>query len=65
MPRCRSESLGGPETPPEKVLLCLGEPLHLGIALLRLGQATVLVLFLLRLILEFATLLFGLSMEDN
>ena len=42
----------------------LGEPLHLGVTLLRLGQARVLVLFFLRLILEFVTLLFGLPMED-
>ena len=69
--RCRSARLGvelrlgGPETPSEKFMLLLGEPLCLGIALLRLGQATVPVLFFLRLILKSVTLLFGLSMEDN
>ena len=57
--------LGKPETPPEKFLLCLGEPLRLGVALLHLSQATIPVVFFLRLILEFVTLLFGLSMEDN
>ena len=51
--------LSGPETPPEKFLL------RLGVALLRLDQATILVLFFLRLILDSVTLLFGLSMEDN
>ena len=45
--------------------LRLGEPLRLGIALLHLGQATVSILFFLRLILEYVTLLFGLSMEYN
>ena len=57
MPRRRSLHLSGPE----KFLLRLGiEPLRLGIAPLRLGvvvgQATVPVLFFLRLILESVTL---------
>ena len=66
MPRRRSLRLGGPETPLEKFLLRLGvEPLRLGIALPRLGQATVPAVFFRRLILEFVTLLFGLSMEDS
>ena len=43
----------------------LGEPLCLGVTLLRLGQATVPVMFFLRLILESVTLLFELSMKDN
>ena len=50
LPRCRNPRLG--------------EPLRLGITLLRLGQATVPVLFFLRLIPESVTLLFGLPMED-
>ena len=51
--------LGGPETPPKKFLL------RLSVAPLLLGQDTVPVLFFLQLILEFFTLLFRLSMEDN
>ena len=65
MPRWRSLRLGGLETHSEKFLLRLGEPLRLGVALLRLGQATIPVLFFLRLILESVTVLFGLTMEDN
>ena len=65
MPRRRSACLGGPETPSEKFLLRLGEPLRLGVALLRLGQATIPILVFLQLILESVTLLFGLSTEDN
>ena len=65
MPRRRSARLGGPETPSEKFLLRLGEPLRLGVALLRLGQATIPILVFLQLILESVTLLFGLSTEDN
>ena len=42
----------------------LDEPLHLGVAVLRLGQATNPVLFFLRLILESVTFLFGLPMKD-
>ena len=42
----------------------LDEPLHLGVAVLRLGQATVPVLFFLRLILESVTFLFGIPMKD-
>ena len=57
--------LGGPETPPENLMLRLGEPLCLDVAFLRLGQATVLVLFFLQLFLESVTLLFGLSIKDN
>ena len=65
MLRRRSLRLGGPKTPPEKFLLRLGvAPLRIGEPL-RLGQAIVLVLFFIRLILEFVTLLFELSMEDN
>ena len=64
-PRRRSLRLGRPETPFEKFLLHLGEHLRLGVALVRLGQATIPVLFFLRLILESITLLFELSMEDN
>ena len=51
--------------PPRRRNPRLGGPLCLGVALLRLGQATVPVLFFLRLTLQFVTLLFGLSMEDN
>ena len=64
-PRWRSLHLGGPETLSEKFLLRLGEPLHLGVVLLRLGQATVPVLFFLRLILESITLLFGLPVDPT
>ena len=71
-PRRRSSRLGGPETPPKKFLLhlgvaplCLSEPIHLGVALLRLGPTIVPVLLFLQLILESVTPLFGLSMEDN
>ena len=59
MPRRRSARLGGLETPPEKFIL------HLGVAPLRLGQATIPALLFLQLILESVTLLFGLSMEDS
>ena len=71
-PRRRSARLGEPK---DEFFVCmirlgisplrLGEPLFLGVALLRLGQVIVPVLFFLWLILESVTLLFGLSMEDN
>ena len=50
-PGRRSLRLGEPETSPDHI------PLHLGVALLRLSQDTVLVLFFFRLILESLTLL--------
>ena len=63
-PRQRSLRIGETEAEfsefsnlPRRRNLRLGEPLHL-------GQATVPVLFFIRLILEFVTLLFRLPMED-
>ena len=64
-PRWRSLRLGGLETPSEKFMLRLGEPISLGVLVLRLGQAMVPTLFFLQFILESVTLLFGLSMEYN
>ena len=71
-PRRRSARLGEPE---DEFSVCmihlgvsplrLGGPLFLGVALLSVGQVTVPVLFFLWLILEYVTLLFGLSIEDN
>ena len=64
--------LGEPEAeffefsvPPRSRKPRLGGPLCLGVTLLRLGQATVPVMFSLRLILESVTILFELSMKDN
>ena len=66
-------------TPPRRRSLLLGElevefseffnpsrcrNLHLGVIVLRLGQAIIQVLFFLRLILESVTLLFELPIED-
>ena len=54
--RQRLVHLGKPEARISDCLICLG---------VALGQATVPVLFFLRLILESVALLFGLSMEDK